>query len=53
MPDTQQSEMRVVRVWFGSHVISSLKAEPALAKRHQDAMQRRFMSCRVTNDPAK
>lgn len=40
-----------VRVWFGSHVIATYVAEPALAARHEAAMRRRFAGLRVTNDP--
>lgn len=40
-----------VRVWFGDNVIADYTAEPALAKRYAQAMERRFASLRVTNDP--
>jgi hypothetical protein len=40
-----------VRVWFGTHVIATQIAEPALAARFEAAMRRRFASCRVTNEP--
>lgn len=40
-----------MRVWFGSHVIADYMAEPALAKRYAEAMDRRFAGLKITNDP--
>lgn len=44
------AERRIVRVWFGEHVIAQYKAEPGLAARYAHAMARRFAGLRVTND---
>lgn len=41
---------RRVRVWFGAVVIADYTAEPALAQRYADAMDRRF-NLPITNDP--
>jgi hypothetical protein len=43
-------QRRLVRVWFGEHVIAQNVAEPALASRYEHAMRRRFAGLRVTND---
>jgi hypothetical protein len=48
VPATQR---RLVRVWFGEHVIADCRAEPVLAARYAAAMSRRFAGLRVTNDP--
>lgn len=40
---------RIVRVWFGPHIIATQTAEPALAARYEGAMRRRFAELRVTN----
>ncbi len=42
---------RLVRVWFGAHVIAAHAAEPALAQRYAEAMARRFYGLRVTTEP--
>lgn len=44
---------RMVQVWFGSHVIATHVAEPALAERYAAAMSRRFAGLRVTNEPIR
>ncbi|WP_329479281.1 hypothetical protein OG555_40990 [Kribbella sp. NBC_01484] len=44
---------RRVRVWFGEHVIVDHVCEPASAARFERAMQQRFASLRVTNEPAR
>jgi hypothetical protein len=44
-------QRRLVRVWFGEHVIVNKTADEALANRFADAMERRFAGLRVTNDP--
>src|SRR4051794_1126433 len=41
---------RRVRVWFGEVVIADYTAEPALAQRYAEAMDRR-LNLPVTNDP--
>ena len=43
-------QRRLVRVWFGEHVIAQNVAEPAMASRYEQAMRRRFAGLRVTND---
>ena len=45
------ADRRHVRVWFGSHVIASYSAEPALAEQYAVAMGRRFAGLRITNEP--
>jgi hypothetical protein len=44
-------ERRMVRVWFGEHVIAQKVAEAPYAARYEQAMRRRFACCRVTNHP--
>lgn len=44
VPSTPDAR-RLVRVWFGSHVIATQVAEPAFAARFEAAMRRRFASC--------
>lgn len=44
---------RLVRVWLGPHVIIRYENEAAGASAFEVAMQRRYASCRVTNDPAR
>lgn len=46
----RSQQRRLVRVWFGEHVIAQQIADPALAGRYEQAMRRRFASLRVTND---
>jgi alkanesulfonate monooxygenase SsuD/methylene tetrahydromethanopterin reductase-like flavin-dependent oxidoreductase (luciferase family) len=46
----QAGPARLVRVWFGLHVIASHTDTEAAAARYEAAMRRRFASCRVTND---
>ncbi|MGZ0152009.1 hypothetical protein ACXJJ3_33465 [Kribbella sp. WER1] len=41
-----------VCVWFGEHLIAEYTAEPDAAARYEAAMGRRFLSLRVTNEPA-
>lgn len=41
---------RRVRVWYGTVVIADYTAEPALAQRYAEAMDRRF-NLPITNDP--
>ncbi|HEY3514517.1 MAG TPA: hypothetical protein VGL36_35385 [Kribbella sp.] len=41
---------RRVRVWFGEVAIADYIAEPALAQRYAEAMDRRF-NLPITNDP--
>jgi hypothetical protein len=43
---------RRVRVWFGEHVIADYTADPAKALRYQAGMTRRFVSLRITVEPA-
>ncbi|MGW5188277.1 hypothetical protein ACWEOO_03410 [Kribbella sp. NPDC004138] len=43
---------RRVRVWFGEHLIADYTSDPASAAAYETAMRRRFVSLRVTNDPA-
>jgi hypothetical protein len=43
---------RRVRVWFGEHLIADYVADPESAANYEAAMRRRFVSLRVTNDPA-
>ncbi|QNE18294.1 hypothetical protein F1D05_10815 [Kribbella qitaiheensis] len=49
--DGSRQRRRKVRVWFGSHLIASYCAEPALATRYAASMDRRFAGLRVTNEP--
>lgn len=44
---------RLVRVWWGPHVIIRYENEAAGTSAFEVAMQRRYSSCRVTNDPAR
>lgn len=44
-------EMRRVRVWFGEHVLADYRAEPKLAARYAEAMDRRFAGLKITNEP--
>jgi hypothetical protein len=48
--EVTSKQRRLVRVWFGEHVIAQNVAEPALASRYEQAMRRRFAGLRVTND---
>jgi hypothetical protein len=43
---------RRVCVWFGEHLIADHVADPDSAATYEAAMRRRFVSLRVTNDPA-
>jgi hypothetical protein len=43
---------RHVRVWFGEHLIADYISDPTSAADYEAAMRRRFLSLRVTNDPA-
>ncbi|MEV0287917.1 hypothetical protein AB0H36_27705 [Kribbella sp. NPDC050820] len=43
--------LRIVRVWFGPHIIAEYRAEAGLAGRYAAAMARRFPSLNVTNQP--
>ncbi|TCC01676.1 hypothetical protein E0H45_40015 [Kribbella soli] len=43
---------RRVRVWFGEHLIADYVSDPDSAATYEAAMRRRFVSLRVTNDPA-
>jgi hypothetical protein len=43
---------RRVRVWFGEHLIADYISDPHSAAAYEAAMHRRFVSLRVTNDPA-
>lgn len=49
-PPTPTPRCRV-RVWFGDHPIADYFAEPALANRYAAAMERRFPSLHITNEP--
>jgi hypothetical protein len=51
MSDLGTMEQRHVQVWFGETVIASYKAEPALAERYAEAMDRRFAGLKITNEP--
>jgi hypothetical protein len=44
------TEQRHVQVWFGSHVIASYTAEPALAERYAAAMDKRYPGLKITNE---
>lgn len=50
MNEPQTAERRHVKVWFGSHVIAQYIAEPALAERYAEAMDRRFAGLAITNE---
>lgn len=53
-PDSQAGGIetaRVVRVWFGRHVLAELHAAPARAAEFEAAMGRRFAGLRITNTP--
>jgi hypothetical protein len=41
-----------VCVWFGEHLIADYTANPEAAAKYEAAMRRRFLSLRVTNEPA-
>lgn len=43
---------RRVCVWFGEHLIADYTADPEAAASYEAAMRRRFLSLRVTNEPA-
>jgi hypothetical protein len=43
---------RRVRVWFGDHPIFDYTGTPVAAQRYEQAMRRRFVGLRVTNEPA-
>jgi hypothetical protein len=43
---------RRIRVWFGEHLIADYISDPDAAAAYESAMRRRFVSLRVTNDPA-
>jgi hypothetical protein len=43
---------RRVCVWFGEHLIADYIADPETATSYEAAMRRRFLSLRVTNEPA-
>jgi len=46
-------QLRRVCVWFGEHKIIDHTSDPAYAARFEDAMRRRFVSLRVTNEAAR
>lgn len=46
----ETAERRHVKVWFGQHVIAQYVAEPALAARYAEAMERRFAGLKITNE---
>jgi hypothetical protein len=48
---SDRDERRRVRVWFGNHVIADYRADAGLAERYVDAMARRFLGLRITNEP--
>jgi hypothetical protein len=48
---TPQSTDRVVRVWFGEHLIAEHVADAIDAATYGAWMRRRFASLRVTNEP--
>ncbi len=41
-----------VRVWFGEHAIGTFVGPPADAATYEAKMQQRFVSLRITNEPA-
>jgi len=41
-----------VCVWFGEHLIADYTADPENAATYEAAMRRRFVSLRVTSEPA-
>ncbi len=43
---------RRVRVWFGEHLIADYRGDAEDAARYEAGMRRRFLSLRVTNEPA-
>ena len=43
---------RRVRVWFGPHLIADYTGDAEAAARFEAGMRRRFISLRVTNEPA-
>lgn len=43
---------RRVSVWFGDHLIADYIGDPESAALYEAAMRRRFLSLRVTNQPA-
>ncbi|MEV8374773.1 hypothetical protein AB0P21_18695 [Kribbella sp. NPDC056861] len=43
---------RKVCVWFGGHLIADYISDPESAASYEAAMRRRFLSLRVTNEPA-
>lgn len=49
--DDDPPARRLVRVWFGSHVIANYRATPDLADRYAAAMERKFFGLTVTNEP--
>jgi hypothetical protein len=40
------------RVWFGEHLIADYISDAESAASYEAAMRRRFVSLRVTNEPA-
>jgi len=49
-PAPVPSAKRRVRVWFGEHPIMTYVGLPAPAERYEQAMRRRFVGLRVTNE---
>lgn len=47
-----RSSDRRVCVWFGTHLIADFIGDPDAAVAHESAMRGRFLSLRITNEPA-
>jgi hypothetical protein len=52
LADLPQPTDRRVQVWFGEHLIADYIGDPAAAAKYEAGMRRRFLSLRVTNQPA-
>ncbi|WP_109508792.1 hypothetical protein [Nocardioides speluncae] len=50
--EPDESSVRRVRVWFGSHIVREHAAGQTQAERYVEAMSRRFLGLRVTVDSA-
>lgn len=46
----ERVEQLHVKVWFGKHVIGEYVAEPELAHRYAEAMDRKFAGLEITTD---
>jgi hypothetical protein len=52
LADLPQPTNRCVQVWFGENLIAEYVGDANAAVQYEAGMRRRFLSLRVTNEPA-